>query len=69
MADEIVNFRAGWRPGSDEGRIFLKTASGEKEELTLNNPAEFTAVLTLLYSAKRAGIKNGVIWTSIEEVD
>jgi hypothetical protein len=69
MAVKITKFRAGWRPNDDKGRIWFQTADGKSKNLDLGNPAEFTAILTLLSSAKEVTIDEGVIWTGAEEVD
>ncbi len=69
MAVEIKKFRAGWRPNSDQGRIWFKTADGQTTKLDLGNPAEFAAIVTLLSSAETVTVDNGVIWTGPENID
>ncbi len=69
MAVEIKEFRAGWHPNSNQGRIWFKTADGQTKNLDLENPAEFTAIVTLLSSAETVTIDKGIIWTGAEKVD
>lgn len=65
----ITKFRAGWHPGQDKGRIKFRTDDGQNLNLDLANPAEFTAILTILTSSTKVTIENGVIWSGAEDVD
>ena len=68
--EEIIKYRASWNPVRKIGAISISTKSGKRHKIDFPNPAEFTALLTLLATSERAGYDpNGLIFSDTEEVD
>lgn len=65
----IIEYKAGWNPQHNKGRIFFRLVGGKTVNLDLDNPAEFAAILTILSSSKQATIQKGEIWTGGEIVE
>lgn len=64
----ITEFRAGWHPQQNKGRIKFRAIDGGTATLDLDNPAEFTAILTILNSSAKVTIEDGIIWSGTEDV-
>lgn len=62
-------YRAAWNPKTHEGRIKLETEDGDKILMQLDNPAEFTAVLTMLATSEEIRIRDGFVQTGSELID
>jgi len=62
-------YKAAWNPETHEGRIRLETGKGEKIMLELDNPAEFTAILTMLATSEEIRMRDGFIQTGTEDID
>ena len=62
-------YKAAWNPETHEGRIRLETSKGDRIMLELDNPAEFTAVLTMLATSEEISMRDGFIQTGSEEID
>jgi len=62
-------YKAAWNPKTHEGRIRLETGDGEKIMLQIDNPAEFTAVLTMLATSEEIRMRDGFIQTGSEAID
>ncbi len=63
------SYKAAWNPETHEGRIRLETGDGDRIMLELDNPAEFTAVLTMLATSDEIRMRDGFIQTGTEEID
>lgn len=66
----IEQYRAGWKPNSNEGRIQLRSPTGQSIQIDLGDPAEFTAILTILATSNAAAVSDdGVVMSAAEELD
>jgi|GEM_PF-4447715 len=63
------SYKAAWNPETHEGRIRLVTGDGDKIMFELDNPAEFTAILTMLATSDEIRMRDGFIQTGTEEID
>jgi hypothetical protein len=61
-------YKAAWNPETHQGRIRLETSGGEKVMLELDDPAEFTAVLTILATSDEVRMRDGFIQTGSEAI-
>lgn len=61
-------YRAEWNPKTHEGRIRLETDDGDKIMMQLDNPSEFTAVLTMLATSKEIRMRDGFVQTGSEAI-
>lgn len=66
---EIEKFKAAWNPETHEGRIRLYSDRDEKHMLEVSDPAEFTAMVTLLSSSEEIELKHGWLQTGAEAID
>lgn len=62
-------YRAAWNPTTHTGRVKIYTGRGDRVLYEFDDPAEFTAVLTLLASSDEIRIRDGYIRTSDEPID
>lgn len=62
-------YKAAWNPETHEGRIRIETDDGDKIMLELDNPAEFTAVLTMLATSNEIRMRDGFVQTGSEAID
>ena len=62
-------FRAAWNPTTHNGRIRLYTEDDEKVLMEFDDPAEFTAILTLLSTSEEIRIRDGYVQSGVEEID
>lgn len=62
-------YKAAWNPETHQGRIRLETGDGDKIMFELDDPAEFTAVLTLLATSEEIRMRDGFIQTGSEAID
>ena len=70
MSFTVDRYRAGWKPGTNQGRIQFRSTTGETKHIDINDPAEFGAILTILATSSSATIANdGIIWSGAEEID
>lgn len=68
--EQILKYRASWNPAQGHGAISIATTSGPKPPFNFKDPAEFTAVLTILATAEKAAITpDGLFVTGTEDVD
>lgn len=64
----VTKFRAGWNPQQNRGRIRFGSDDGRTMNLDLDNPAEFTAILTILSSSEEVTFEDGILSTGTEDV-
>ena len=65
----IVEYSAGWHSQQHNGRISFRASNGKTRHLNLNDPSEFTVILTILSSANEVTIEDGIIKTGKQPVD
>lgn len=67
---KIEAYKAGWSINQNKGRISLKI-EGEAalKKLSIDNAAEFTAILTILQGDSTASLSNNGWITTTEEED
>ena len=66
----IEEYRAGWKPNHNQGRIRLRSTTGHTTQIDLSDPAEFAAILTILATSTGAAVSDGgTIWSAAEDID
>ena len=64
MNNEVISWKAGWKVSTDQGRIYIKLNDDSVKRISFKEPAEFTAVVTLLETAEQKWLDDqGVLWS------
>jgi len=70
MAFIIEHYGAAWNPKNNRGVIYFENIEGQKTRIELQDPGEFTAVLTILATSSDARIEaNGTVRSGREDLD
>ena len=64
----VTKFRAEWRPKGNQGRFLLGRTDGGTTRVTVSDPNEFTAILTLLNSGEKISVSANGIRTGIKHI-
>jgi len=69
MPVQIQSYVLSWHPGANRGGVLLTLVDGNQVRIPVEDPAELTALATILNESPAYAFENGAVGTGIEPVE